>query len=43
MEQINGISFQKDVSRLFAELIAANQIVQTENSVFNNIIYKKLN
>ena len=30
------------VSRLFAELVAANEIVQTEDSVPNNVKYRKL-
>ena len=30
------------VSRLFAELISENEIVQTEDSVANNVKYKRL-
>ena len=30
------------VTRLFAELVAANEIVQTEDSVPNNVKYKRL-
>lgn len=30
------------VSRLFAELVAANEIVQTEDSVPNNVKYRRL-
>jgi hypothetical protein len=30
------------VTRLFAELVAANEIVQTEDSVPNNVKYRRL-